>query len=70
MVGALTKLSNVSRPSSGMPSPLPTAAAASASAAVLRAAGLDTPVPFSPNLEEQFLPKARFREQLERLLDY
>ncbi|MCB0578817.1 MAG: dehydrogenase E1 component subunit alpha/beta [Phaeodactylibacter sp.] len=39
-------------------------------APVLRAAGLDTPVPFSPKLEEQFLPKARFREQLERLLDY
>ncbi|MCO6487909.1 MAG: dehydrogenase E1 component subunit alpha/beta [Phaeodactylibacter sp.] len=39
-------------------------------APVLRTAGLDTPVPFSPKLEEQFLPKARFREQLERLLAY
>ncbi|MCB0557821.1 MAG: dehydrogenase [Lewinellaceae bacterium] len=39
-------------------------------APVLRAASLDTPVPFSPKLEEQFLPKGRFREQLKRLLAY
>ncbi len=39
-------------------------------APVLRAGSLDTPIPFSTTLEEQFLPKARFREQLERLLAY
>jgi len=39
-------------------------------APVLRAGGLDTPVPFSKALEEQFLPRQRFREQLERLLAY
>ncbi|MCB0593255.1 MAG: dehydrogenase [Lewinellaceae bacterium] len=39
-------------------------------APVLRAAGLDTPVPFAAGLEAQFLPKERFREQLERLLVY
>lgn len=39
-------------------------------APVLRAAGLDTPVPFAAGLEEQFLPKERFREQLERVLAY
>ncbi len=39
-------------------------------APVLRAAGLDTPIPFSTVLEEQFMPKARFRQQLQRLLDY
>ncbi|MCB0549978.1 MAG: dehydrogenase E1 component subunit alpha/beta [Phaeodactylibacter sp.] len=39
-------------------------------APVLRAASLDTPVPFTSKLEEQFLPKARFREQLVRLLAY
>ncbi len=39
-------------------------------APVLRAAGLDTPVPFAGGLEEQFLPKERFREQLERVLAY
>ena len=39
-------------------------------APVLRAASLDTPVPFSAGLEAQFLPKGRFREQLERLLAY
>lgn len=39
-------------------------------APVLRAGSLDTPVPFSTVLEEQFLPKARFRSQLERLLAY
>nr|HQU61094.1 transketolase C-terminal domain-containing protein [Saprospiraceae bacterium] len=39
-------------------------------APVLRAASLDTPVPFSTTLEEQFLPKARLQQQLERLLAY
>ncbi|MCO6476421.1 MAG: dehydrogenase E1 component subunit alpha/beta [Phaeodactylibacter sp.] len=39
-------------------------------APVLRAAGLDTPVPFASRLEEQFLPKGRFREKVERVLAY
>jgi len=39
-------------------------------APVLRVASLDTPVPFSTALEEQFLPKGRLREQLQRLLAY
>ncbi len=39
-------------------------------APILRAAGLDTPVPFARSLEEQFLPVERFREQLRRLAAY
>jgi 2-oxoisovalerate dehydrogenase E1 component len=39
-------------------------------APVLRTAGLDTPVPFSTALEEQYMPRQRFREQLQRLLAY
>ncbi|HMQ48140.1 MAG TPA: dehydrogenase E1 component subunit alpha/beta [Saprospiraceae bacterium] len=39
-------------------------------APVLRAAGLDTPIPFSTKLEEQFMPKARFKQQLTRLMAY
>jgi len=37
---------------------------------VLRAAALDTPVPFAAELEAQFLPRERFRGQLERLKAY
>lgn len=37
---------------------------------VLRAASLDTPIPFSTILEKQFLPVERFRQQLEKLLSY
>ena len=39
-------------------------------APVLRCASLDTPVPFSANLEEAFLPQRRFREQLKALIEY
>ncbi len=39
-------------------------------APVIRVASLDTPVPFAPLLEEQFLPRARLLEGLERLLAY
>ncbi len=39
-------------------------------APVLRAASLDTPVPFAATLEQQFLPVERFREQLVRVLGY
>lgn len=39
-------------------------------APVMRTASLDTPVPFVSQLENQFLPKERFREKLLSLLDY
>ncbi|GJM31207.1 MAG: dehydrogenase [Saprospiraceae bacterium] len=39
-------------------------------APVLRSASLETPVPFAANLEQQFLPVGRFREQLLRLAGY
>ncbi|MBP6184733.1 MAG: dehydrogenase E1 component subunit alpha/beta [Saprospiraceae bacterium] len=39
-------------------------------APVLRAASLDTPIPFAIPLEQQFLPPARFREQLIKLIAY
>jgi 2-oxoisovalerate dehydrogenase E1 component len=39
-------------------------------APVMRSASLDTPVPFSEELEWNFLPKARFEEQLLRLVAY
>lgn len=39
-------------------------------APVLRAASLDTPVPFSTALEKQFLPLERFKMQLQKLIDY
>jgi 2-oxoisovalerate dehydrogenase E1 component len=37
---------------------------------VIRVGSLDTPVPFSPVLEENFLPKQRFLEALKELSDY
>ncbi|WP_375435731.1 thiamine pyrophosphate-dependent enzyme [uncultured Hymenobacter sp.] len=39
-------------------------------APVQRVASLDTAVPFSPNLEKQFLPQQRLREAVEKLLNY
>ncbi len=39
-------------------------------APVMRSASLDTPVPFSEELENNFLPKARFEEQLLKLVEY
>ena len=39
-------------------------------APVKRSSSLDTPVPFSINLEDQFLPKSRFEKQLKDLLNY
>lgn len=39
-------------------------------APVLRVGGLDSPIPFSPILEKQFMPKARLREKLDYLLRY
>ena len=39
-------------------------------APVLRSASLDTPVPFNAELEQNFLPKQRFAEQVFQLLAY
>lgn len=40
-------------------------------APVIRVAGLDTPIPFSPSIEKDvFMPVARFRKAIERLLGY
>ncbi|GAO42201.1 alpha-ketoacid dehydrogenase subunit alpha/beta [Flavihumibacter petaseus] len=39
-------------------------------APVTRCAALDTPVPFNTTLETQFLPKARLREAIQRLVSY
>lgn len=39
-------------------------------APVLRVASLDTPVPFAPTLEQNFLPKGRLKAQIETLLRY
>lgn len=36
----------------------------------VRSASLDTPVPFNSKLENQFLPKERFRKQLMELINY
>jgi 2-oxoisovalerate dehydrogenase E1 component len=39
-------------------------------APVVRCASLDTPIPFSANLEQAFLPQGRFLEQLKSVLEY
>ena len=39
-------------------------------APVMREASLDTPVPFAPNLEKQFLPTDRFKVKLQELLAF
>lgn len=39
-------------------------------APIVRSSSLDTPVPFSAELESQFLPKIRFENQLLELLAY
>jgi 2-oxoisovalerate dehydrogenase E1 component len=39
-------------------------------APILRVASLDTPIPFAPTLESNFLPKARLRAAIERLVGY
>jgi len=39
-------------------------------APVIRSASLDTPVPFALPLENNFLPKERFKKQLKQLLEY
>jgi 2-oxoisovalerate dehydrogenase E1 component len=39
-------------------------------APVLREAGLDTPIPFAPTLEQNFLPKGRLKARIEELLKF
>lgn len=39
-------------------------------APVMREGSLDTPVPFAANLEQNFLPKERFKNKLKALLEY
>lgn len=39
-------------------------------APVMRSGSLDTPVPFAIELEQNFFPKERFKEQLKSLVDY
>jgi 2-oxoisovalerate dehydrogenase E1 component len=39
-------------------------------APILRVASLDTPVPFASNLEKIFLPEARLKEAIEKLMRY
>jgi 2-oxoisovalerate dehydrogenase E1 component len=39
-------------------------------APVMRLASLDTPVPFAPTLERNFLPKGRLKEKVEELLNF
>lgn len=39
-------------------------------APVMREGSLDTPVPFAPSLEQNFLPKERFRSKLKTLMEY
>ena len=39
-------------------------------APVMRTASLDTPVPFAGGLENNFLPKNRFKEDLMKLWKY
>ena len=39
-------------------------------APVMREGSLDTPVPFSPNLEKNFLPRRRMEEKIKKLLSY
>ena len=39
-------------------------------APIMREGSLDTPVPFAPSLEKQFLPTERFKGKLKELLDF
>ena len=39
-------------------------------APVVRVASLDTPIPFAPSLEKNFLPKDRLRDSVEKLLKF
>ncbi|TBW29216.1 thiamine pyrophosphate-dependent enzyme [Gramella sp. KN1008] len=39
-------------------------------APVIRVGSLETPIPFASNLEKQYLPKERFRQKLQYLIEY
>jgi 2-oxoisovalerate dehydrogenase E1 component len=39
-------------------------------APIVRVASLDTPIPFAPTLEQNFLPKNRLKASIENLLKY
>ncbi len=39
-------------------------------APVIRVGSLETPIPFAANLEKQYLPRDRFKEKLEYLIEY
>jgi 2-oxoisovalerate dehydrogenase E1 component len=39
-------------------------------APVIRVASLDTPIPFTPTLEQNFLPKGRLKSKIEELLKF
>ena len=39
-------------------------------APVMREGSLDTPVPFSPGLEQNFLPVGRLREKIQHLMEF
>ncbi|RMA64264.1 alpha-ketoacid dehydrogenase subunit alpha/beta [Ulvibacter antarcticus] len=39
-------------------------------APIKRVASMETPIPFTKNLEDQYLPKNKFRKELKKLLDY
>ncbi len=39
-------------------------------APIIRVASLDTPIPFAPTLENNFLPKLRLRQAIEKLVGY
>jgi 2-oxoisovalerate dehydrogenase E1 component len=39
-------------------------------APVIRAASLDTPIPFAPTLEQNFLPKGRLKSKIRELLEF
>jgi 2-oxoisovalerate dehydrogenase E1 component len=39
-------------------------------APVKRVASLDSPIPFTKALEDQYLPKGRFEEALQELLEF
>ena len=39
-------------------------------APVMREGSLDTPIPFAPNLEKQFLPTERFKKKLKELVEF